>query len=313
MDRRTITIGDLIEPAPPMDLTQAPPRLEEDEDAAGALHDLRTGSSAKIDQLVKLLELTPANEKSLVFSQFTTFLDKIAEALDEAGIDYCRFDGQMSARRRQETLDAFSVPLAEGEQDDMPALTPRARARPSASQSASVTTTSSRLRRRTGSQKNLFDGDEEIAAGDDDDDFVLGAGNDEDDDFIDDDDDDSPFASKSKKGKGKTKAKSKGKGKAVRSKKATYAPLPSGRNPKVMLISLKVRVYVSRKYDYGHERIQAGALGLNLTVANNVYLMDPWWQEGIESQAIDRCNRIGQTKPVHVFQLIAEDTVESKV
>jgi len=41
--------------------------------------------------------------------------------------------------------------------------------------------------------------------------------------------------------------------------------------------------------------------------------MDPWWQEGIESQAIDRCNRIGQTKPVHVYQLIAENTVESKV
>ena len=54
-------------------------------------------------------------------------------------------------------------------------------------------------------------------------------------------------------------------------------------------------------------------MGLNLTVANNVYLMDPWWQEGIESQAIDRCNRIGQTKPVHVYQLIAENTVESKV
>ncbi|KAJ3550002.1 hypothetical protein NMY22_g677 [Coprinellus aureogranulatus] len=67
-------------------------------------------------------------------------------------------------------------------------------------------------------------------------------------------------------------------------------------NPRVMLISLK-----------------AGALGLNLTVANNVFLMDPWWQEGIESQAIDRVNRIGQKKNVHVYQLIAENTVESKV
>lgn len=38
-----------------------------------------------------------------------------------------------------------------------------------------------------------------------------------------------------------------------------------------------------------------------------------WWQEGIESQAIDRVNRIGQKKDVHVYQLIAEDTVESKV
>ena len=38
-----------------------------------------------------------------------------------------------------------------------------------------------------------------------------------------------------------------------------------------------------------------------------------WWQEGIESQAVDRVNRIGQKKNVHVYQLIAEDTVESKV
>jgi hypothetical protein len=36
-------------------------------------------------------------------------------------------------------------------------------------------------------------------------------------------------------------------------------------------------------------------------------------EEGIESQAIDRCNRIGQTKPVHVYQLVAENTVEAKV
>ena len=61
----------------------------------------------------------------------------------------------------------------------------------------------------------------------------------DDDDFIDDEDDDSAFTSK-KKGKGKAKTKSKGKSKAARPKKATYAPLPSGRNPKVMLISLKV-------------------------------------------------------------------------
>jgi len=38
-----------------------------------------------------------------------------------------------------------------------------------------------------------------------------------------------------------------------------------------------------------------------------------WWQEGIESQAVDRVNRIGQKKPVHVYQLVADNTVESKV
>lgn len=65
-------MGDLIEPAPPTELTQAPVHRE-DEEASN----LRGGSSAKIDQLVHLLGLTPATEKSLVFSQFTGFLDKV--------------------------------------------------------------------------------------------------------------------------------------------------------------------------------------------------------------------------------------------
>ena len=64
-------MGDLIEPAPPTDLTQAPVRREEEEASNSR------GSSAKIDQLVHLLGLTPATEKSLVFSQFTGFLDKV--------------------------------------------------------------------------------------------------------------------------------------------------------------------------------------------------------------------------------------------
>lgn len=67
-------MGDLIEPPPPTDLTQAPVRLDDDEEDNS---DLRSGSSAKIDQLVHLLKLTPSTEKSLVFSQFTSFLDKV--------------------------------------------------------------------------------------------------------------------------------------------------------------------------------------------------------------------------------------------
>jgi SWI/SNF-related matrix-associated actin-dependent regulator of chromatin subfamily A3 len=74
MDRREIAMGDLIEPPPPIEYTQAPIRTEDDLDEAT---DMRTGSSAKIDQLLHLLRLTPENEKSLVFSQFTTFLDKV--------------------------------------------------------------------------------------------------------------------------------------------------------------------------------------------------------------------------------------------
>jgi SWI/SNF-related matrix-associated actin-dependent regulator of chromatin subfamily A3 len=75
MDRRALGVGDLIEPPPPTELTQAPVRAEDDMDDAT---DLRTGTSSKIDQLMHLLRLTPENEKSLVFSQFTTFLDKVS-------------------------------------------------------------------------------------------------------------------------------------------------------------------------------------------------------------------------------------------
>ena len=75
MDRRALYISDLIEPPPPTELTQAPVRMEDDMDEAT---DLRTGSSSKIDQLMHLLRLTPNSEKSLVFSQFTTFLDKVS-------------------------------------------------------------------------------------------------------------------------------------------------------------------------------------------------------------------------------------------
>ena len=74
MDRRQISLADLVEPAPQTDLTQAPVPQEDDDNDDD---ELRQGSSAKIDQLVHLLQLTPASEKSLVFSQFTSFLDKV--------------------------------------------------------------------------------------------------------------------------------------------------------------------------------------------------------------------------------------------
>lgn len=70
-------MADLIEPLPPTDLTQAPVRRDEDDDVDD-LDELRSGSSAKIDQLINLLQLTPGGEKSLVFSQFTSFLEKVS-------------------------------------------------------------------------------------------------------------------------------------------------------------------------------------------------------------------------------------------
>ncbi|KAF9012434.1 SNF2 family N-terminal domain-containing protein [Cyathus striatus] len=242
MDRRLITLADLYEPPPP-DLTQKPVRAMEDTQATS----ISARSSAKIEQLVRLLRLNPSTEKSLVFSQFTSFLDKIGEVLEAEGISYVRFDGQMSAKRRQETLARFSIPI----EDNVNLLSHEA------------------LRRgaRTRKAQRIFTDNDIVGDDGGDPDFVMNDDGGELSDFVDD------------------QLKSKGKEKAH-----------SAENLSVMLISLK-----------------AGALGLNLTVANNVYLMDPWWQEGIESQAVDRVNRIGQKKPVRVYQLIAEDTVESKV
>lgn len=122
-----------------MDCTQAPLRTKEEIDSA-AVH---KGSSSKIDQLVHLLRIIPGTEKSLVFSQFTSFLDKVKafhlsvfkygltiitdwrsarrRRVCDSGqhmphltyafsISYMRFDGQMSAKRRQETIAQFMAP-----------------------------------------------------------------------------------------------------------------------------------------------------------------------------------------------------------
>jgi SNF2 family DNA or RNA helicase len=59
--------------------------------------------------------------------------------------------------------------------------------------------------------------------------------------------------------------------------------------------------------------LKAGGLGLNLTAAEYVYLLDPWWNPAVEAQAIDRTHRIGQTRKVFAYRIIARDTVEEKV
>src|SRR5690606_2564553 len=66
--------------------------------------------------------------------------------------------------------------------------------------------------------------------------------------------------------------------------------------PPVMLLSLK-----------------AGGTGLNLTSADHVFLLDPWWNPAVEDQAADRAHRIGQDRPVLVHRLVAEDTVEERI
>ncbi|MCX6609196.1 MAG: DEAD/DEAH box helicase, partial [Acidobacteria bacterium] len=59
--------------------------------------------------------------------------------------------------------------------------------------------------------------------------------------------------------------------------------------------------------------LKAGGLGLNLTAAEYVFLLDPWWNPAVEAQAVDRAHRIGQQRPVFAYRLIARDTVEEKV
>ena len=59
--------------------------------------------------------------------------------------------------------------------------------------------------------------------------------------------------------------------------------------------------------------LKAGGTGLNLTAADYVYIVDPWWNPAVENQAIDRCYRIGQDKKVIAYRMICKDTIEEKI
>jgi SNF2 family DNA or RNA helicase len=59
--------------------------------------------------------------------------------------------------------------------------------------------------------------------------------------------------------------------------------------------------------------LKAGGHGLNLTAADYVFILDPWWNPAVEAQAVDRTHRIGQTKRVFAYRIIAKDTVEEMV
>jgi SWI/SNF-related matrix-associated actin-dependent regulator of chromatin subfamily A3 len=202
----------------------------------------------------------------------------------------------MSAKRRQETLEAFCVPIVH-DSDETAVADPIPIAPVSEVQPIRRSARSSR--RDQASARESHQDTEVTIESDGDVDFMPGM-------EVDSDDGAGGARAQSKKGKGKGKCKT-----ATRSHLTPLrdASITNGVNPKVMLISLK-----------------AGALGLNLTVANNVYLwvlpgiyldyadLDwigwirelrcgesrdfqfmslyyRWWQEGIESQAIDRCNR----------------------
>ncbi len=59
--------------------------------------------------------------------------------------------------------------------------------------------------------------------------------------------------------------------------------------------------------------LKAGGVGLNLTAADHVFLLDLWWNPAVEQQAADRAHRIGQMNPVFVHRIVARNTVEEKI
>ena len=83
---------------------------------------------------------------------------------------------------------------------------------------------------------------------------------------------------------------------STRDRGAVVNEFQSENGPPVMLVSLK-----------------AGGTGLNLTAADHVFLLDPWWNPAVEDQAADRAHRIGQDRPVMVYRMVAKDTVEERI
>jgi SNF2 family DNA or RNA helicase len=77
--------------------------------------------------------------------------------------------------------------------------------------------------------------------------------------------------------------------------------------------ALAVRNFQSGQGDFFLISLKAGGLGLNLTAADYVIHLDPWWNPAVEDQASDRAYRIGQNRPVTVYRLVAENTIEEKI
>ncbi|OJJ51004.1 hypothetical protein ASPZODRAFT_155995 [Penicilliopsis zonata CBS 506.65] len=172
-------------------------------------------TSAKIHALLNHLTCHPPGVKSVVFSQFTTFLDVISPQLAKAGISHLRLDGTMPQKARAEVLAQFTKTETYVEEEDI-------------------------------------------------------------------DDEGEPQLTQGKLVNAKPAA----------SKKAHA----SSSSPSVLLISLR-----------------AGGVGLNLTAANHVYMMDPWWSFAIEAQAIDRVHRMGQLRDVNVTRFVVKNSIEGRM
>lgn len=189
---------DLYSNTPPC-TSQLPPRI-----SLRRIHPLSPSAhtSAKIHALIKHLTCVPAGTKSVVFSQFTSFLDLISPQLTREGIPHLRLDGTMAQKARAEVLAQFS-------------------------------------------KTDTYNIDDEAL--------------------------DSSEPSKPPPHRGST-------------------------SPRVLLISLR-----------------AGGVGLNLTAASNVFMMDPWWSFATEAQAIDRVHRMGQLRDVAVTRFVVRDSIEGRM
>ncbi|KAL4930845.1 DEAD/DEAH box helicase [Aspergillus undulatus] len=190
-------------------------------------------TSAKIHALLSHLSHVPPGTKSVVFSQFTSFLDLIGPQLTRAGISHIRLDGTMPQKARAEVLKQFTKTetftqeeLAQAESTSTPTPIPNSTPTPGPG---------------------------------------TGVG---------------PDISTPKK--------------PISKRPTSTSPSPS--SPTVLLISLR-----------------AGGVGLNLTAASNVFMMDPWWSFAIEAQAIDRVHRMGQLRDVNVVRFIVKDSIEGRM
>jgi len=79
------------------------------------------------------------------------------------------------------------------------------------------------------------------------------------------------------------------------------------------------REHLINDFQNNHEKrlflisLKAGGVGLNLTGADYVFMLDPWWNPAVEKQAINRAHRIGQDKKVFVYKFITRETIEEKI
>jgi SNF2 family DNA or RNA helicase len=74
-----------------------------------------------------------------------------------------------------------------------------------------------------------------------------------------------------------------------------------------------VAAFQAGRGDFFLISLKAGGAGLNLTAADYVIHLDPWWNPAVEDQASDRAHRIGQLRPVTIYRLVARDTIEDRI